>query len=270
MTPVFLYGTAWKEERTAALVRQALEVGFRAIDTANQRKHYAEQFVGDALKQAIDDGLVRRDEVFLQTKFTFIDGQDERLPYEKGAPVEKQVRQSMVSSLEHLQTDFVDSLVLHGPSSRSGWHRADRTAWQAMEALHDEGKAKQLGVSNVTLEQLQELVEGAAVQPAFVQNRCYARTGWNAEVRAFCRQHGIRYQGFSLLTANPQVLANAEVRAIAARHRMTCEQVVFAFAHRVGMLPLTGSSSAAHLRLDLASIRIELSDAEVATVEHAG
>ena len=100
--PGFLYGTAWKEERTEALTRLALEAGFRGIDTANQRRHYFEAGVGAAVAGAIAGGLVRRDDLFLQTKFTHLRGQDHRLPYDPDADPATQVRQSFSSSLEHL------------------------------------------------------------------------------------------------------------------------------------------------------------------------
>src|SRR5689334_9382243 len=114
MKPTFIYGTAWKEDRTEGLVLEALDAGFRAIDTANQRKHYYEEGVGRALRQKL--GSIARDDLFIQTKFTFRDGQDDRLPYDPKASVAEQVAQSFQSSLSHLGLDRVDSLVLHGPS----------------------------------------------------------------------------------------------------------------------------------------------------------
>ena len=83
--PDFLYGTAWKEERTPALVELALRAGFRGIDTANQRKHYFEAGVGEGLAAAYRAGVVTRADLFLQTKFTYRDGQDHRLPYDAEA-----------------------------------------------------------------------------------------------------------------------------------------------------------------------------------------
>ena len=202
--PSLMYGTAWKEEHTEALVGLALAAGFRAIDTANQRKHYFEAGVGAALRAS---GVARAD-LFLQTKFTSRSGQDHRLPYDAAAEVATQVRQSFTSSLEHLGVDVIDSYVLHGPSAGQGWHHEDRATWRAMEELHGEGRARLLGVSNVSLAQLSTLCQEASVAPAFVQNRCYARTGWDRDVRALCRDRGIVYQGFSLLTANRRELAN--------------------------------------------------------------
>lgn len=91
--PAIMYGTAWKKDATTKLVENAIECGFRAIDTANQLKHYDEQGVGDGLKLGYSKGL-KRTELFLQTKFTSIDGQDKRLPYDPAASLTKQVQQS--------------------------------------------------------------------------------------------------------------------------------------------------------------------------------
>src|SRR3954468_15103642 len=119
--PDFLYGTAWKEERTAALTELALRSGFRGIDTANQRKHYFETGVGEGLAAAYRAGIVKRANLFLQTKYTSLGGQDHRLPYDPAAAPAVQVAQSLGSSLEHLQTNYIDSFVLHGPSSGREW-----------------------------------------------------------------------------------------------------------------------------------------------------
>jgi diketogulonate reductase-like aldo/keto reductase len=265
-----MYGTAWKEDETAALVRLALAAGFRAIDTANQRKHYHEAAVGDALAGAYADGIVRREDVFLQTKFTHIGGQDHRLPYDARAPIAEQVKQSFASSLEHLRTATIDAYVLHGPSTRKGLAPEDLEAWEAMEELHAGGAVGALGVSNMTREQLELLLARAAVQPSVVQNRCYARTGWDGEMRSLCRERGITYQGFSLLTANRKETALPALRAIAERRAMTPSQVVFRFALDVGMLPLTGTTSREHMKEDLAVADSALGDEDLRVIESIG
>ena len=265
--PPFLYGTAWKEERTRDLVLMALEAGFRGIDTANQRRHYHEAGVGEGLADAIARGMVKRDDVFIQTKFTHLPGQDHRLPYERDAPVGAQVAQSARSSLAHLGIERIDSLVLHGPVGRGGLHAADVEAWQAMESLHDQGLVRMLGVSNVSSVQLEQLCELARVAPTFVQNRCFARVGWDANVRAVCRERGLTYQGFSLLTANPEVLSDPRVRSLAARLDATVAQVVFRFAVAIGMLPLTGTTDPEHAREDLAALALDLGPDDVALIE---
>ena len=266
--PSFLYGTAWKEQRTEALTSAALEAGFVGIDTANQRKHYFEIAVGKAVLGAIAAGSHTRQALFLQTKFTFKDGQDERLPYDAHAPIAVQVRQSFASSLEHFHTDYLDSYLLHGPTSRGKLSADDLEAWRAIEALAQSGQARFIGVSNFTLEQLRELLAVAQVKPKFLQNRCYARTGWDRELRELCAQHGVTYQGFSLLTANRSELASKPVKQLAERLRCTPEQLVFAFARQVGMLPLTGTSSPAHMRLDLSALDIRLEPADVDLLLH--
>ena len=115
--PSLLYGTAWKEDRTEALVKQALLAGFRGIDTANQRKHYFEEGVGKGIRAA----GIPREELFLQTKFTSIDGQDRRLPYDAHGALSLQVEQSFESSLLHLGVEQIDSFVLHGQIGRASW-----------------------------------------------------------------------------------------------------------------------------------------------------
>jgi diketogulonate reductase-like aldo/keto reductase len=265
--PRFLYGTAWKEEATRGLTELALREGFRGIDTANQRRHYHEAAVGQAVAAAIDGRLVAREDVFLQTKFTFRHGQDHRLPYDARAPIHAQVEQSFASSLEHLGAAVIDSYVLHGPAQRAGLAAADWEAWRAMEALHESGRARLLGVSNVTFEQLAGLYQQARVRPRFVQNRCYAAHGWDRDVRAYCTANGIVYQGFSLLTANRQAMARPELARIAARHARTTSQVIFRFALEVGMIPLTGTTDPDHMRADLAVFDFALDPDEVQRIE---
>jgi len=265
--PDFLYGTAWKKDRTAALTELAIRSGFRAIDTANQRKHYFEAAVGEGLASAYRAGLVTRADLFLQTKFTYQEGQDHRLPYDPAATFSVQVAQSMASSLQHLGTDHVDSFVLHGPASHSHWTTDDFETWQAMIKERDAGRTRLLGVSNISLAQLQQMARAHAEPPAFVQNRCYAVRGWDREVRAFCRERNIIYQGFSLLTANRQVLGHPAIAALATEINATPAQVIFAFSRQVGMLPLTGTTSAKHMKQDLESLEIALSPDSIRRLE---
>jgi diketogulonate reductase-like aldo/keto reductase len=265
--PTFLYGTAWKEDDTARLVRMALDAGFRGIDTANQRRHYHEAAVGEALAGALAAGSLRREDVFLQTKFTSVDGQDHRLPYDPRALLATQVEQSFASSLQHLGVDYLDSYVLHGPSVRHGLSADDWETWEAMQRVHGTGKTRFLGVSNVNVGQLAEIYTGASTKPAIVQNRCFAATGWDRAVRQFCSERDIHYQGFSLLTANREVLRHRRVHEIASRAGRTVPQVIFRFALQIGMTALTGTTSAAHMAEDLSIDDFELRPDEVQALE---
>jgi diketogulonate reductase-like aldo/keto reductase len=267
--PSFMYGTAWKKDATTQLVQLAVAAGFRAIDTANQLIHYQEALVGEALQALAMQGIAR-ETLFLQTKFTPTNGQDHRTPYDASADLTTQVKQSFDSSLAHLHTDYVDSYVLHGPYSRYTLGDADREVWAAMEALYRSGKTKMIGISNVTAGQVAQLCAQATVKPMVVQNRCYAALGWDQEVREICRAHGIIYQGFSLLTANREVLADPEVRAIAKRLETGPAQVVFAFAMHIGMLPLTGTTNPQHMKEDLQAEQLTLSTEDIQRIEVIG
>ena len=270
--PDFIYGTAWKEDRTPALTELALRMGFRGIDTANQRRHYFEAGVGQGLAAAYRAGVVTRDDLFLQTKFTYQPGHDHHLPYDPAAPLSTQVARSMASSLDHLATDHVESYVLHGPSSNHDWTDADAEVWEAMRKERDAGRTRLLGVSNVSLRHLRQMEAARAELPAFVQNRCYARLGWDRAVRSFCREHQIIYQGFSLLTANQEVLqhpliASLMIASLAANANATPAQVVFSFARSIGILPLTGTSDAEHMRQDIESRDLTLPPETVQAIE---
>jgi len=262
----FMYGTAWKKEATTGLVELAVESGFRAIDTANQLIHYDEARVGEALQSLARKG-VKREELFLQSKFTSAAGQDHRTPYDVRADLTTQVRQSFASSLEHLHTDYLDSYILHAPFYRRGLSDADWEVWAAMEELFRSRQTLTIGVSNISAAQLDELCQKAGVRPMMVQNRCFAVLGWDFTVRRICEEQGIIYQGFSLLTANREVLGHSATRAIAQRVGATPAQIIFRFAMQLGMLPLTGTTSAQHMREDLSAAEFHLSEEELRQIE---
>jgi diketogulonate reductase-like aldo/keto reductase len=264
--PNFIYGTAWKEEATTHLVELALKSGFRAIDTANQAKHYSEALVGEALLKMAKNGI-GRNQIWLQSKFTSIGGQDHRLPYDKEADIATQVKQSFASTLEHLHTDYLDSYLLHGPYNYPLLGVEDFEVWKVLEEFYQKGTAKMIGISNVNLKQLEMLIEVATIKPNFVQNRCYASKSWDKEVRNFCQKHDIHYQGFSLLTANPQILQNSVLAAIARKYQVRSEQIIFRFCHQIGITPLTGTSNEEHMKADLNIFNFELLDEEIGLIK---
>ncbi|OGI66195.1 xylose reductase [Candidatus Nomurabacteria bacterium RIFCSPHIGHO2_01_FULL_39_10] len=259
--PKIIYGTAWKEEATEELVLTALKTGFKAIDTANQRKHYNEAAVGNAIIKS----NIPRNQLFLQTKFTYVGGQDHRLPYEPHQDYQTQVRQSFQSSLQHLQTNYIDSYLLHGPLTRHDLTPTDLQVWTEMEKIHQEKQTYHLGISNVNLKQLQQLYENAIIKPTFVQNRCYAQFAWDKEIRQYCKHKNIIYQGFSLLTANSFVLP--QLQQIAVKYNKTPTQLIFRFAQQIGILPLTGTTNPQHMKQDL-ELNFELSEEEIKFIEN--
>ena len=264
--PRLIYGTAWKKERTADLVVKAIQAGFKGIDTACQPKHYDEPLVGAALQRLKDHGI-ERETLFLQTKFTPLSGQDpKQLPYDKNSPMESQVVQSFETSKKNLQTHYVDSLILHSPVAP---HALMMKVWDAMETIQKTGGARQLGISNCyDTEVMRQLYADASVKPAVVQNRFYQETRYDADLRHWCSDHGVIYQSFWTLTANPHVLVSNIVRTIAQKYNKTEVQIFFRYLSQSGIVPLTGTSSEQHMREDLSIFDFELSSDDLKNVSH--
>jgi diketogulonate reductase-like aldo/keto reductase len=263
--PRIIYGTAWKKADTARLVTLAIQKGFRGIDTACQPKHYDEAGVGAGVIDSLKPGLTRAD-LYLQTKFTSLSGQDpDRVPYDRKAPLPHQVAQSVAVSLMNLQTDYLDCVLLHSPMPTM---TQTQSAWRALEAFVDTGQVRQLGISNCyRLDDLKGLYEGARVKPAVVQNRFYADTNYDGDIRAYCDQHEIIYQSFWSLTANPQLLADKTMTTAAATHKRTPAQILFRYLTQIGVVPLTGTKSETHMREDLSIFDFELSNEELSAID---
>lgn len=264
--PRIIYGTAWKQEKTAALVEKAIHAGFRGIDTACQPKHYHEAGVGEGIAACIQAGIVTRKDLYLQTKFTPLDGHDpQKIPYDPDAGLSDQVTQSIQCSLKNLRTSYLDCLILHSPLAN---RRQLQEVWQAMEKAFADGLAKQLGISNCyDFSTLAFLFDAAEVKPAVLQNRFYADTDYDRPLRDFCRQQGILYQSFWTLTANPNVLADAVLKSLAAKYDRSSAQVFFRFLAQIGIIPLTGTTSEQHMREDLAIFDFELTIGECDSID---
>jgi diketogulonate reductase-like aldo/keto reductase len=260
--PRILYGTAWKKDETEGLVRTAIAEGFRGIDTACQPRHYYEAGVGAALSP---NGRLARRDLYLQTKFTPLSGQDPaRVPYDPEASLAGQVHQSCGMSLQNLRTDYLDCLLLHSPLPKM---TQTLEVWRAMESLVAAHSVRQLGISNCTLGQLQRLCDAAALEPAVVQNRFYADNGYDRDIRAFCRQRRIIYQSFWTLTANAHILSHGTVSRLSRRYGRTPPQILFRYLTQIGVVPLTGARTPTHMREDLSIFEFELADAERQTME---
>jgi len=264
--PRIIYGTAWKQEKTSTLVETAIRTGFRGIDTACQPKHYHEAGVGEGIAACIHAGIVTRENLYLQTKFTPLDGHDpQKIPYDPDAGLSEQVAQSVRCSLKNLQTSYLDCLLLHSPLAN---RQQLLEVWQAMEKAFDDGLAKHLGISNCyDLSTLAFLFDAAAVKPAVLQNRFYADTDYDRSLRDFCRQQGILYQSFWTLTANPGVLADRVLKSLAAKYGRSSAQVFFRFLTQIGIISLTGTTSEQHMREDLAIFDFELTTEECDSID---
>lgn len=257
MNSKIIYGTAWKKERTTSLVVSAVLAGFRAIDTAGQPKHYREDLVGEALQVLYERHGYKREDLFVQTKFTSIGGQDttQPLPYDPSSTIETQVRSSFATSLRQLRTTYLDSYILHSPLET---YAKTLEAWRVLISFQDEGRVRVIGLSNTydpsLLTRLGE-DSGRAVQ--VVQNRWYERNGWDREVVEWCRTNGARYQSFWTLTGSPSLLSHPATTAIAKANNCSPPQAVYRFVQSLGITPLCGTTDEAHMRDDLTAENLD-------------
>lgn len=260
-----IYGTAWKKESTSDLVETAIMAGFRAIDTACQPKHYEEALVGEGIKRACLKGI-KREELYIQTKFTPFAGQDpNKIPYNPNDALDKQVFTSFDVSKKNLQTGYVDSLVLHSPLFP---YSNLLTAWDAMEQIHMHKGALELGISNCyELNILEKLYNDAQVKPTILQNRFYRDSDYDKDLRLFCAKNGITYQSFWTLTANPHILASQTIYDLSRKYNKTAAQIFYRFISHNGIIPLIGTTSKEHMLQDLAIFEFELLDTEVEMIE---
>jgi len=253
-----------KKENTTKLVIQALHVGFRGIDTACQPKHYREDLVGEGVQKFLEETDLKREDLFIQTKFTPLSGQDpQRIPYDPDAPLKEQVQQSFEKSLQNLQTEYIDSLLLHSPLAS---HDDTMVVWRVFEELYNQQKVRAIGICNqYSLKGLKRLWNDATVKPAIVQNRFYKKSDYDTELRAFCLENRIWYQSFWTLTANPHILQNPYVQNLAKQKDKTPAQIFFRFVMKLGIVPLTGTSNEEHMRqdLDVGMLKFDLLSEEV-------
>jgi len=255
--PRIIYGTAWKKEQTAELVEQAIIAGFRGIDTACQPKHYDEKLVGVGIQRMREKGI-EREALYIQTKFTPLSSQDpHKSPYSNSSCLEEQVLQSFDVSLDNLQTDYLDCLLLHSPLQT---HEQTMQAWHTMETLSGNGGIRQLGISNCyDIEVFKQLYTDAAIKPAIVQNRFYKDTHYELAMRNWCAPRGIIFQSFWSLTANSDILGSPLVHKLAQDYSKTTAQIFFRYLSQSGIVPLTGTTSIKHMREDLDIFEFKLS-----------
>jgi diketogulonate reductase-like aldo/keto reductase len=257
--PAFIYGTAWKKDQTKSLVKEALKQGFRRVDTAAQPKHYQEHLVGEALREAYIEGTVSREDIYVQTKYTTPAGQElNNMPYDLSAPLDTQIHTSIASSLGNLRQSgdsqegsYIDCVLLHSPLPTI---EQTLQAWKLLESYVPH-RIKTLGISNVTLPVLQEIVNQATVKPSVVQNRFYPQTRYDGSLRAFCRDNGITYQSFWTLTGNPKLLRSKAVVDLAKAADVSLPNALYALVMDLGVEVLNGTTSTEHMQEDLQDIR---------------
>jgi diketogulonate reductase-like aldo/keto reductase len=236
---------------TTQATRTALDVGYRHFDCAERYRN--EQSVGDALQAAFKAGTIRRQDVFVTTKLWNTNHRPER------------VRPAFDASLRRLQLDYADCYLIHTPFAfQPGDDQDPRDehgqviydpgvtlveTWRALERLVDEGHCRSIGLSDVGLEKLREVVSAARIKPAVVQVESHPYLPeW--ELLDFCREHGIVLLAFAALghAMNPRVLDDPVITSIAKRLHKTPGQVALAWAVQRGTAFLTTSTTPRHIQ----------------------
>ncbi|KAH7053065.1 aldo-keto reductase [Macrophomina phaseolina] len=259
--PPFIYGTAWKKDASAKLVKDALAAGFVAVDTAAQPRHYQEPLVGAGMRDALKALSLKREQIYVQTKFTSPAGQDpNNMPYSPDESVTDQVHASVKSSLLNLrpkedasdtEDSYIDCLLLHSPLPTM---RQTLEAWRTLETYVPH-KIRHLGISNVSQPILEVVYRSSTVKPAVVQNRFYAATGYDVPLRRFCRENGIVYESFWTLTGNPQLLTSTPVTMLAQFARVSPEVALYALVTAMDIVVLNGTTNAERMREDLDGVK---------------
>jgi diketogulonate reductase-like aldo/keto reductase len=250
--PAVGFGTLIPDQlATKQATKAALEAGFRHLDSAERYRN--EEAVGDAMQEAFKAGTVRRQDVFVTTKLWNTNHRPER------------VKPAFDTSLRRLKLDYLDCYLIHTPFAfQPGDEQDPRDAqgrviydsgvtlvetWQALERLVDNGHCKAIGLSDITLEKLREIVAAARIKPAVVQVESHPYLPeW--ELLEFCREHGIVLQAFAALghAMEPRLLDDPVITAIAQRVHKTPAQVALAWAVQRGTAFLTTSTKPQRIR----------------------
>lgn len=236
---------------TRQATKAALETGFRHLDCAERYRN--EDAVGDAMQEVFKAGSVRREDVFVATKLWNSNHRPER------------VRPAFDASRRRLQLDVIDCYLIHTPFAFQPGDEQDprdergrviydrgvtlAETWQALERLVDDGHCKSIGLSDITLERLREIVAVARIKPAVVQVESHPYLPeW--ELLEFCREHGIVLLAFAALghAMKPSVVEDPVITAIAQRVGKTPAQVALAWAVQRGSAFLTTSTKPQRIR----------------------
>jgi diketogulonate reductase-like aldo/keto reductase len=250
--PVVGFGTLIPDLlATKQATKTALEVGFRHLDGAERYRN--EEAVGAAMREAVEAGTVQREDVFVTTKLWNTNHRPER------------VRPAFDASRRRLQVDYVDCYLIHTPYAFQPGDdqdpRDDRgqviydkgvtlaETWGALERLVDDGDCRSIGLSDVSLEKLREIVAVARITPAVVQVESHPYLPeW--ELLDFCQEHGIVLLAFAALghSMEPKVVDDPVITAIAERVHMSPAQVVLSWAAQRGTAFLTTSTKPQRIR----------------------
>lgn len=223
-------------DEAESAVLEALKEGYRLIDTANA--YVNEKAVGRAMKKS---GIVRED-IFLETKIwpSF---------YEQEDAVEK--------TLERLDTDYIDLLLIHQPAGNYV------VGYRLMEKAYKEGKVKAIGLSNFTKEQVQEILDICEVKPAVLQTEVHPYYQ-EKELKEFLDKEGIKIQAwYPLGHGDAALLKDTALEELAEKYQKSTAQIILRWHVEAGNIVIPGSKNPAHIRDNFALFDFELTEEEM-------
>jgi diketogulonate reductase-like aldo/keto reductase len=225
--PVIGYGM-WKnkkQEEVTEGIKDAINIGFRHIDSAAAYQN--EELVGKGL--AASD--FPREKLFITSKL-----KNKAHGYEN-------VKQEVEETLNNLGTDYLDLYLIHWPVVKGhgdDWKEDNLDTWRAFEELYDEGVLKAIGVSNFSIEQLENLIKNARIKP--MVNQLLVHPGvLQKETRDYCEKHDIVVQAYSPLSPLKELSEDQHVQEMATKYKKTIAQLLLRFDLQLGVVPLTKS-----------------------------
>jgi diketogulonate reductase-like aldo/keto reductase len=250
--PVVGFGTLIPDRvETVDATKTALEVGFRHLDCAERYRN--EDAVGDALLQSFTAGVVEREDVFVTTKLWNTNHRPDR------------VGPALKASLGRLRLDYVDCYLIHTPFAFAPGDDQDprdergqvlydegvtlADTWRALEHLVDNGHCRSIGLSNVSLQAVRDIVAVARIKPAVVQVESHPYLPeW--DLLDYCLERGIVLQAFAALghSLNPRIVDDPLITDIGRQLDITPAQVVLSWAAQRGSAFLTTSTKPEHIR----------------------
>lgn len=238
------------DDKAAAAVRAAVEIGYRNIDTA--QAYGNERGVGEGIRTS---GLAR-DELFVSTKLAA-----EIKDYDGAAT-------AIDRSMEKLGLEYIDLMLIHSPQPWNDFRGSDyaegnRQAWRALEDAYQAGKVRSIGVSNFLESDLENILSTATVVPQVNQLLVHAGNT-PAELLAYCESKGIIVQAYSPI-AHGEILKNAEVRAMAGRYGVTVPQLCIRYTLQLGTVSLPKTANPEHMRSN-AEVDFVIADDDMAAL----
>lgn len=233
--PVLGLGTWQLTDDTAGTVEEALRLGYRMIDTAVD--YYTQPGIGVALQRTTVD----RADIFLVTKI-----EEDEDAYE-----------ATVRDLKELRTDYADLMLIHRPPDDGpGVH-----LWEGLIRAKKEGLAREIGVSNYSTDEIDELADATGELPVVNQIE-WTPFGWSRDMLEYCREKGIVIQSYSPLT-RAERLGDGRLVEIARRCGRTPAQVLLRWNLQMGLSTVPKANRRNHLEENLAMFDFEIDDEDM-------